>query len=61
VALQSIEEVWRSKVANERRQLHLSDEKSCISLCDNCNVWDEPSDTDHVAEEFAEATNIAAS
>ena len=61
VALQSIEEVWRSKVSNERRKLHLKDEKACISLCDNCNVWDEPSDTYHVAKEFADAMNITAS
>ena len=37
----SIGELWRSKVMNERREAHLGGKKSCISLCKNCNVWDE--------------------
>ncbi len=56
--LQSLEEIWRGKVANERRSLHLKGEKNCISLCTNCNVWDEPSDVRHVSGEFASATSI---
>ncbi|PPR62485.1 MAG: hypothetical protein CFH10_00808 [Alphaproteobacteria bacterium MarineAlpha4_Bin2] len=37
----SIEELWRSKVMNERREQHLTGKKACISLCESCNVWDE--------------------
>ncbi len=37
----TIEELWRSKIANERRQFHLNGQKSKISHCENCNVWDE--------------------
>lgn len=61
VALQSIEEVWRSPVMADRRALHLTAAKGDIGLCKNCNVWDEPSDMRHIAAEFAEAMQIAAS
>ena len=37
----SIEELWRSKIMNERREQHLTGKKACISLCEHCNVWDE--------------------
>ena len=37
----SIEELWRSKIMNERRQQHLTGKKACISLCEHCNVRDE--------------------
>ncbi|GAB4169042.1 MAG: radical SAM protein [Thalassobaculales bacterium] len=38
----SIAEVWRSAVMAERRRLHLENRKAEISICANCNVWDEP-------------------
>lgn len=37
----SIEELWRSKIMAQRRQLHLSGSKGSISMCKHCNVWDE--------------------
>jgi len=40
----SIAEVWRSAVAEERRRSHLDGRKGAIPLCENCSVWDEPSD-----------------
>lgn len=56
----SIEEVWRSKIMNERRALHLNGEKSCIDMCANCNVWDEPESQDMlISEEYAEETALA--
>ncbi len=51
----SIGELWRSKVMNERREAHLSDKKSCISLCKNCNVWDEGQITNEtISPDYAE-------
>ena len=54
----SIEEIWQSKIMNERRQLHLNGEKSCISLCTNCNVWDESPDLEGLSSEFASPVEI---
>jgi pyruvate-formate lyase-activating enzyme len=59
VLTNSIAEVWQSKIMEERRQLHLTGEKSCISLCGNCNVWDEPPDRQKVAPGYAEAVSLA--
>ena len=51
----SIEELWRSKIMNERRKAHLSGDKGCISLCKNCNVWDEGQITnDSISPDYAE-------
>ncbi len=49
----SIAELWRSKVMHERRQLHLSGQKACLSLCESCNVWDESPDAERVAPQYA--------
>ena len=51
----SIAEVWQSEVMNERRRLHLEGHKGDISLCVDCNVWDEPPDKAKVAPEFVAA------
>ena len=45
VVSQTIADLWRSKLMNERRELHLGGQKGCLSLCKDCNVWDEPPDT----------------
>lgn len=37
----TIEELWKSRVIRERREAHLTGKKACISICSNCNVWDE--------------------
>jgi radical SAM protein with 4Fe4S-binding SPASM domain len=53
VARDTIASVWQSPIMKERRSLHLSGRKGDISICENCNVWDEPPDRIHVAPEFA--------
>jgi len=60
VADKSIAEVWQSTIMNERRRLHLDGKKAAISICDNCNVWDEPSDKEGVAAEFADDVEVLA-
>ena len=37
----SIKEIWHSKVMNQRREWHLKNKKTNITLCQGCNVWDE--------------------
>ena len=49
----SIEELWQSKIMNERRDLHFAGRKGDISICQNCNVWDESPDLDGVSSEYA--------
>ncbi len=44
----SIADVWQSAILTKRRQQHLGGEKASLSLCVNCNVWDEQGD--HNAE-----------
>lgn len=51
----SIAELWQSDVMNERRRLHLSGQKECISLCEKCNVWDEPPDSAVISAQYASA------
>ncbi len=58
VALQSIQEIWQGREMRERRDLHLKGAKADISLCANCNVWDEPSDTEQVSAEYADAVTL---
>lgn len=40
----SIGDVWQSSQLNQRRAQHLNGQKSAVSLCANCNVWDEQGD-----------------
>ena len=55
----SIKDLWRSKVMNERRGLHMRGEKSCISLCEYCNVWEEPKSQDNlISAEYAEKVSL---
>lgn len=57
----SIEDLWRSKVMNERRQAHLEGQKDCISLCENCNVWDEPeTEQTFISGDYAEKVSLSA-
>jgi len=58
VATSSIEEIWRSKIMLERRDLHLSGNKSQISLCTNCNVWDESPDAEQISAEYATSLEL---
>ena len=41
-----------------RRKLHLTGKKKDISLCVNCNVWDEVKGEELVSPEFAENVSI---
>ena len=54
----SIRELWKSKILNQRRKLHLTDNKKQISICENCNVWDEVKGEEIVSPEFAEKVSI---
>lgn len=58
VVTHSIQELWQSKIMTERRDWHLKGQKSNISLCENCNVWDEPPDGAGVSSEFAEEMEL---
>ncbi len=51
VSGQGIAAVWQSKIMNERRKLHTDGNKGLISICKNCNVWDEPPDREHVVDD----------
>jgi sulfatase maturation enzyme AslB (radical SAM superfamily) len=55
VSKDSIANVWRSHIYNQRRLMHLGGDKAGIPICKNCNVWDEPPDRDKVAPEVSEA------
>jgi radical SAM protein with 4Fe4S-binding SPASM domain len=48
-----IEDLWRSKTMLQRRQWHLTGQKGTISLCENCNVWDEAPDRELVSAQYA--------
>ena len=54
----SIKELWQSKIMNARRKLHMNGKKKDISLCVNCNVWDEVKGEEIVSPEFAEKVSI---
>jgi len=56
----TIKELWESKIINERRQLHLNNKKGEISLCENCNVWEEPAMQDvFLSSEYADKVALA--
>lgn len=54
----TIEELWKSKILNEKRELHLNCSKSRIDICEKCNVWDEPKDKEAISSEYAEMVKI---
>ncbi len=61
VADRSIREVWQSQVLSARRQLHLTGRKSEIPMCQNCNVWDEPSDHEiPISSDYADKVQVVA-
>ena len=55
----SIKEIWNSEIMRERRDWHTSGQKKKISLCENCNVWDESKGEELVSKEYAEEVSIA--
>lgn len=54
----SIARIWHSEVLNERRRAHLIGEKNRISLCGNCNVWNESADGKNISLEYAQEAAI---
>ena len=58
VMKKSIKDLWRSKIAEDRRNLHLSNNKNKIDLCKNCNVWDEITVEELISPDFAEKVSI---
>jgi wyosine [tRNA(Phe)-imidazoG37] synthetase (radical SAM superfamily) len=58
VLTHSIKDLWQSRIMNERRLRHLTGEKSCISICKNCNVWDESPDLEGISSEYASAVEL---
>lgn len=55
----SIKDLWSSKIMNSRRKLHLDGNKKDISLCINCNVWDEVKGGEElISSEYAEKVSI---
>ena len=59
VLTNSIQEVWQSKILQQRRNLHMTRRKADISLCDNCNVWDESPDADNISADYAAAVDLS--
>ena len=55
----SIKELWTSKIMNARRKLHMNGNKKDITICSNCNVWDEVSGEEIISPEFAEQVSIS--
>ncbi len=53
VVKDTIVDLWRSKLMNESREMHLAGRKACISLCKNCNVWDEPPGGENISARYA--------
>jgi radical SAM protein with 4Fe4S-binding SPASM domain len=52
----SIEELWQSDAFWQHRVKHMANQKASISLCENCNVWDEPEESESpVSPEFSSA------
>ena len=55
----SIQEIWRSTILNKYRSIHLNREKNKISICENCNVWDEVTGEQLISPEYAEKVSIS--
>ena len=53
----SIKELWNSKISNLRRKYHLEMQKDKISICKNCNVWDEGGE-ELISNDFAEKVSL---
>tara|TARA_Y100000992_G_scaffold250966_1_gene183056 strand:+ start:374 stop:1360 length:987 start_codon:yes stop_codon:yes gene_type:complete len=54
----TIKELWTSKIMNARRKLHMDGNKKDISLCVNCNVWDEYKGEEIISPQYAEEVSI---
>jgi radical SAM protein with 4Fe4S-binding SPASM domain len=54
----SIADLWRSKLQQHRQELHLTGQKASISLCGNCNVWDESPDLGGISTIYSGNTDL---
>ncbi len=54
----SIKELWDSQIMKSRRKLHLTNNKKFISICKDCNVWDQKTGDELVSPEYAEKVSI---
>ena len=57
----TIREIWQSKIINQRRNFHLNNKKKNITLCQNCNVWEERSGEELISSEYAEKVSLSRS
>ena len=55
----SIREIWQSKIINQRRNFHLNNKKKNISLCQNCNVWEERGGEELISSEYAKKFSLS--
>ncbi len=56
----SIQDIWQSRVIEQRRALHLGNRKAEMSICAKCNVWDEPSDHEvPISSEYTEKVAVS--
>jgi len=58
VLTSSLEDLWQSKIMNQRRDWHMAGEKYQVSICKNCNVWDEPPDIESISGEYADQVGL---
>jgi len=47
----SIQEIWQSEVMTSYRNRHLAQGRKCMSMCIDCNVWDDSSKITNRIEE----------
>ena len=55
----SIREIWQSKTMRQRREWHLQNKKGNVTLCKDCNVWDEGHGEELISSEYAEKVSIS--
>jgi len=60
VATSSIQELWQSSTMMQRREWHLNGQKGLISMCENCNVWDEPPDGEDISADYTSQIELQA-
>lgn len=53
VVSDSIADLWRSRIMRQRRLSHLRGHKGDMTICENCNAWDEPSDMEGISSRYA--------
>ena len=54
----SIKELWQSKILEYKKRITFERKKN-ISICENCNVWDEATGEELISAEYAEKVSIS--